>query len=265
MNRNIRNSYLPEVPEYRAHIHALIEAAIVNSDEVISLLAALGAEVEVPIKSSISTHGQHMSLLQWTSKAISFLESRIAPKLTQSPKEHPDPPIGDTWSQYFTYLAEVLFHSKTENMGYVSLHGLYLFKETTPAPEGVYSSATKEYLTFAESVLRAHGATLPEGALTSEQPVTGEIGTQKSVTSQGPGYRCLGEYKTSDHLKVFYDELYEACWKADNATIWELCLPKHLAEGKEPIQIAVQTTPASDPYSSIGASPAGAVMEMLVI
>jgi hypothetical protein len=219
----------------------------------------------VPIKSSISTHGQRMSLLQWTSKAISFLESRIAPKLTQSPKELPDSPAGDTWSQYFAYLAEVLSHCKTENMGYVSSHGLCQFKETTPALEGVYSSATKEYLTFAESVLRAHGATLPEGASTLEQPATGEIGTKTSVTSQGPGYNRLGEYKTPVHLKVFYDELYEACWKGDNATVRELCLPKYVAEGKEPIQIAAQTKTAGNPYPSHGASLACAVSEISVV
>ena len=36
--------------------------------------------------------------------------------------------------------------------------------------DGEYAPAMKEHLTFAESVLRAHGATLPEGAPTSEQP-----------------------------------------------------------------------------------------------
>jgi hypothetical protein len=46
------------------------------------------------------------------------------------------------------------------------------------------------------------------------------------------------------HLKVLYDELYEACWTGDNGTIQELCLPKHLAEDKEPIQISVLTSTA---------------------
>jgi hypothetical protein len=95
-----------------------------------------------------------------------------------------------------------------------------------------------DYFTFAESVLRAHGATLPEGASTYEQPAP--------VTFQTSGYMRYGKYIATDvpvHLKVFYDELYEACWKGDNATIRELCLPKQVAEGKEPIQIAVvQTT-----------------------
>jgi hypothetical protein len=44
------------------------------------------------------------------------------------------------------------------------------------------------------------------------------------------------------HLKVLYDELYQACWTGDNATIQELCLPKHISDDKEPIQISVQTT-----------------------
>jgi hypothetical protein len=238
---------------------------MVKKDEVISLLAALGAEVDALIKSTICSSGKSMSLLQWTSKAISFFESKIAAKLTQAPKELPDSPAGDTWTQYFAYLAEVLPHCKTENKGYVSSGGLCWFRGTTRAPEGVCSSATKEYLTFAESVLRAHGATLPEGASTSEQPASGEIGTQTSVTSQGPGYNRLGEYRSPVHLKVFYDQLYEACWKGDDATIRELCLPKHVAEGKEPIQIAAQTTAADHTYPSYGESLAGAVIEISVV
>ncbi len=136
-------------------------------------------------------------------------------------------------------------------------------------PEGEYAAATKDYLTFAESVLRAHGATLPEGASTSEQPATGGIDTQTPVTSQGSGYIRDGKYSTTPvpvHLKVFYDELYEACWNGDNASIWELCLPKQVAEGKEPIQIVVRTTALSDSLDSwTGALLVSAALESSVV
>ena len=113
----------------------------------------------------------------------------------------------------------------------------------------------KEYLTFAESVLRAHGDTLLEGASTSGEFATGGKGIQTPVCSQGSGYLRQGKYTNPPvpaHLKVFYDELYEACWKGDNSFIRELCLPKQVAEGKEPIQIVVQTTTPCLPITSYG-------------
>ena len=131
--------------------------------------------------------GKRISLLQWTSEAISSLESKIAPKVTETPKNLPDSPVGDTWPQFLAYHAEVLPHCKTEDIGYVRSCGLF---EATPsswttlAPEVVPSSATKEYLTFAESILRAHGATLPEGASTSEKPATGGIGTARGIVTK---------------------------------------------------------------------------------
>jgi hypothetical protein len=111
-----------------------------------------------------------------------------------------------------------------------------------------YAREAMEYFTLAESVLRDHGATFPEGELTSEQPAT--------VTYQGSGYLRHGKHTTTPvpvHLKVFYDELYEACWEGDNATIRELCLPKQVAEGKEPIQITVHTTISNDSSVPFGA------------
>ena len=190
-----------------------------------------------------------MSLLQWTSKAISHLESNTL-KPIPAPENLPDSPAGDTWSEYRAYLAAVLPHSKMEDIGSLSSRGLHwVHRHLMHTLETGYAAAARNYLTFAESVLRAHGATLPEGASTLEQPVP--------VTPQGPGYIRLGKYTTTPvpiHLKVFYDELYEACWKGDNASIRELCLPKQVAEGKEPIQIQVVM---QSPIASASVIPSG--------
>ena len=175
-----------------------------------------------------------MSLLQWTSKAISYLKSKTLKSLP-TPEDLPDSPAGDTWSEYRAYLAAVMPHSKIEDLGSLSSRGMYLApRHFMQSLETGYAPAAMNYLTFAESVLRAHGATLPEGEPTLEQPAP--------VAPQGTGYMRLGKYTTTPvpiHLKVFYDELYDACWKGDNASIRELCLPKQVAEGKEPIQIQV--------------------------
>ena len=118
-----------------------------------------------------------------------------------------------------------------------------------------------EYLTFAKSVLRAHGATPPDGTTTS---ANAGIGTWPPVTSLESGYIRQALLTTTPvplYLKVFYDELYEACWKGDNASIRELCLPKQVTEGKEPIQIVVQTTTPGVPVSSSGALLFSAVLK----
>jgi hypothetical protein len=230
--------HLCPVPDYRSRVHLPIEAALGQCDEVISLLAALDAEVDVPIRSSNNTRLQRMSLLQWTSKAISFLDPKTVSKATQAPVNLPDAPAGDSWSEYRAYLAAVLPHSNSEGIGSPYSRRLPLASGTSvPTLETAYAQPAMDYLKFAESVLRTHGATLPEGASTFEQPAP--------VTPHGSGYLRYGKYSTTAvpvHLKVFYDELYEACWRGDNATIQELCLPKQVEEGKEPIQIIVQAT-----------------------
>ncbi|KAF8267587.1 hypothetical protein EI94DRAFT_1801491 [Lactarius quietus] len=234
-----RTSYVPPVTDYRGHIYLPIETALGKCDEVISLLAALGADVDVPIKSSTVTYMQRFSLLQWTSKAISILSSKTPPK----PESHRDSPAFDTWNEYRAYLTAVLPHSKIEDLGSPGSRGVVNIRRTL---DGEYAPSMKKYLTLADSVLRAHGATLPGGPSISE--------LHAPVTSQGSGYIRHGKYATTPipiHLKVFYDELYEACWKGDNASICELCLPKQLSEEKEPIQIVVQTTNSSDSFQVV--------------
>jgi hypothetical protein len=208
-------------------------------------------------------------VLQWTSKALSFLGSKTTPEPIQAPENLPDSPAGDAWSQYRAYLAAVLLHSKTEDIESAGSRRLRLVPSgSVRTLEKEYASAAKEYFTFADSVLRVHGATIPE----REEPATGEIGTgtigtPTPVTFQESGYIRHGKYTTTPvplHLKVFYDELYEACWKGDNASIQELCLPKQVAERKEPIQIVVQAR-LCDRFASSGALLVNAVPESSVV
>ncbi len=198
------------------------------------------------------------------------MPSRTAPKHIQAPDNLPDSPAGDAWSQYRAYLVTVLPHRKTEDTGSASSRGLHrVQRNTVHTLQGESATARMDYFTFAESVLRAYGATLPDGASTAEQSATGWIGTQTPVTPQESGYIRHGKDTTTYvpvHLKVFYDELYEACWNGDNASIRELCLPKRAAEAEEPIQIVVQTTSLSDSFASLtGALLVGAVLEGSVV
>ncbi|KAI9433857.1 hypothetical protein H4582DRAFT_1982964 [Lactarius indigo] len=251
-----RTGYLPEVLNYRSRIHLPIEAALSKCDEVISLLAVLGADVDVPIKSSGTTYGQCLSLLQWTSKVVSFLRFRATPKSIQAPEDLPDSPAGDAWSQYRAYLATVLPHSKTRTMGSACLRGpRWYSRSTARVLQGEDAIARIDYFTYAESILRAHSATLSEDSPTPKPPVAGRLATQTPATLQESGYIRHGKDTTTTpvpvHLKVYYDELFEACWKGDNASIREICFPEQGADGEEPIQIVVQTTSLDDSSSPL--------------
>ncbi|KAI9451558.1 hypothetical protein BJY52DRAFT_1297200 [Lactarius psammicola] len=239
-------------------VFPVVSTIITGDYATLSLLLAHGAKLiyspedisrAEEKRSSNTTYSQRLSLLQWTSKAVSFFESKTAPKPIQAPDNLPDSPAGDAWSQYRAYLATVLPHTKVEDAGSTNSRELYrvLRNNKRSTLEEEYARATKDYLASAESVLHAHAAS------TSEQPATDGKSTETPVTSQESGYIRHGKYTTTPvplHLKVFYDELYEACWMGDNASIRELCLPKQVAEGKEPIQIAVQTTALCDSLSS---------------
>jgi hypothetical protein len=207
------------VLDYQGRIHFPVEVALLKRDEVISLLATLGAAVEVPIKASFNNHTSRMSMLQWTSRAVAHLSSITISKQTH---DFPTSPVGDTWSQYRTYLTALSSHREDRGSDWLQrLHRMRM--------------ATKDYYARAESILRAHGAALPE--------VLQTVGIGSPVAPQGSGYFRHTKGGTSlipIHLKVFYDELYEACWTGDNVSIQELCLPKELEEGKEPIQISVK-------------------------
>ncbi|KAH9180206.1 hypothetical protein EDB89DRAFT_2061917 [Lactarius sanguifluus] len=215
--KEIRKCYLLQVPEYRARIYLPVETALSHCDEVISLLAALGADVDGPIMTTNTTFAScRFSLLQWTSGALSLLLSKSAPKSIQAPDGLPDSPAGDAWNQYRAYLATVLPYSQVEDIGSAGSRGRRMPRNSSP-------------------VLRAHG-------------------TQTPAPPQESGYIRHGKDRTTPvpvRLKVFYDELYKACWEGDNASIRELCLPKQVAEEEEPIQIVVQTTAPSDSLGSL--------------
>jgi hypothetical protein len=196
----------------------------------------------------------NMTLLQWTSAMLAKLQTLSVPRSVSKPSQ--DPPTGDTWAQYNAYLAAVLptredGDSKVTQTPYIA------------APRTVIShldeehvSATRDYYARAESIMHSHSAVPLQLQQSGEAP-TGQTSTQQHGTSFGEKYGQYGRHtkvcsvSIPAHLNVLYDELYEACWTGDNKTIQELCLPKHLAEGKEPIQISVQASTVLDSHAFV--------------
>jgi hypothetical protein len=198
-------------------------------DEVVSLLAALGATVDVSINPS---YLPNMTLLQWISAMLKKLRTLSASEATQ------EPPIGDTWAQYNTYLAAVLPTKEEEG----SVKPQKTRSTIVPHLDEEHALAMTDYYARVESNLCAYSA-MPQASQSGETP-TSQTSGQQHGGRQGTGYVRHTKHAAVPipaHLKVFYDELYEACWTGDNAVIQELCL-RHLKESKELIQISVVTT-----------------------
>ena len=247
-----------------ARIHLPVEAALIKRDEVVSLLAALGAAVDIPINQhylsryASQSHQPIMNLLQWTSAIVENL-SKVTPNKPQptETQDLPSSPANDTWTQYRAFLDAVLPTKNT--MSHVASHEYCIpLKVVAPRLDNEHVPATRDYYARAESILRSY-STVPYQTLQSSEASTVQTSGDRTFQLQGhivpqiSGYiRYINSYSTTSvpvHLKVLYDELYEACWTGDNASIQELCLPKHLSDGKEPIQISVQVT-SKDPLKS---------------
>ena len=247
-----------------ARIYLPVEVALIKRDEVVSLLAALGTAVDIPINQhyqsmyASQSHQPIVNLLQWTSAIVENLSkvTPIKPQPTET-QDIPSSPANDTWTQYRAFLNAVLPTKKS--MSHVASHEYCVpLKAVAPRLDNEHVPATRDYYARAESILRSY-STVPYQALPSSEASTVQTSGDRTFQLQGhivpqtSGYiRHVNSYSTAHvpaHLKVLYDELYEACWAGDNASIQELCLPKHLSDGKEPIQISVQAT-SKDPFTS---------------
>lgn len=150
---------------------------------------------------------------------------------------------GKTWGQYKAYLSAGLPTKKEEG----SVKPQKMRSTVVPHLYEEHALAMTDYYARMESILRAYSPIF-QASQSSDTP-TSQTSGQRHGSPQGTGYARHTKYYYSTvpipaHLKVFYDELYEACWTGDNTVIQELCLPKDLTESKEPIHISVVTTVA---------------------
>lgn len=131
----------------------------------------------------------------------------------------------DTWAQYRAYLNAV-FPTKEDVNVYTRVPSVTC-KDPAASLNEEHVRETRNYYTRAESILHSYSA-VPFQSV--EASATQIFPVQQQVTPQESGYFHHGKFTTTPvpaHLKVLYDELYEACWTGDNASIQELCLPKH--------------------------------------
>ncbi|KAA1479103.1 ankyrin [Dentipellis sp. KUC8613] len=214
---------------WQSKIYLPVEVALARHDYIVPMLISLGAEANFKIKrfANLDPTLQH-TVLDWTRKALKYYNPAEFFKRDEVTTERPmDAPAGDSWSEYKAYLKSF------ESTHYVR----HVPDKESPADIArIYS-----YIQEMETVLVEHGS--EPNPTPAAKPATPAIVQQNFPKVSG--YKRHSAYSNYDlvplHLKVLYDELYEACWNGDNARIEELCLPKHPSKTDPPLQISVQT------------------------
>jgi hypothetical protein len=150
-----------------------VGVALNRHDEVVSLLAALGATVDVSIYPS---YLPNMTLRQWISAMLKKLRAPSVSGTTQEPL------IGDTWTQYNAYLAAVLPTKEEEG----SVKPQKTRSTVLPHLDEEHALAMTDYYARPESILRAY-STIPQASQSGETP-TSLISGQQHNTPQGTRY-----------------------------------------------------------------------------
>jgi hypothetical protein len=213
-----------------------VGVALVQCDEVVSLLATLGAAVDAPINLS---YQPNMNLLQWVSPVIANLTKATRAQSRQESSQVLPTSAAVTWAQCRAYLNAVL--PTKEDINLFTRVPPMMRNDLAAGLNEEHVRETRNYYKRAESILRCYSA-VPFQSV--EAPTAQTFLVQQQVIPHVSGYIHHGKRTTTvpAHLKVLYDELYEARSNGDNASIQELCLPKHLSEGRVPIQISVHST-----------------------
>jgi hypothetical protein len=237
-------------------VHSPAETAIARHDDVISLLAALGTNLNVIIKQHLSySPTSSLSLLDWVRVARTGLSKHI---LTTEQSVQPSEPILDMASRttywkgcYAALLQEVkTIQSKKARAVALQDHSKILHE----------LNGIMQYLCELEQLLVAHNAQTANEILYSDQktnvgPAQPQLPEPAPEASSryaypSPGY---GQFWVPKHLTTAYDELFEACFAGDNAKIQQLCFPPE-GSSTPPIQISVQTVKPQDRWVGLGRS-----------
>lgn len=207
------------------------EAAVARFDEVVYLLAALGADVNALTRNQLWGSGKElrMTLLDFT-RAI-----KDSPKVSENDNEESSPAATEQdlpeWNIEARRIA--LEHEELEKGKDASL---------TSTVEPCYDDV-QDYAARVEALLLSHqGKTA--GELTPDDDVSTED-RMKAIRERLDNYRSRGYRRTYGIARPYgfhrhghhegqgmraelasqYEELFAACWSGDNATIRRLCLP----------------------------------------
>ncbi|KAH9944572.1 ankyrin [Amylocystis lapponica] len=218
---------------WRQKLPMPVEAAIANYDEIVHLLVAAGAEVNLPTLNSC-TQRQETNVLNWVRWALGSATAYLERSVEELQR----------------------------------LTGTAIIRSSEPKTAEEIAQAwmpeIKEYLEAVDKSLVAHGATLSETPVNVSgeraRPVTPQPAILEKTLETRPlksldlCYNRMQNLWNSSpapsHLTALYDELFEACLVGDNAKIQSLCLPKEGAPPKDNLlQIATTFGSYYSPFS----------------
>lgn len=219
-----------------------VENAIVQRDDVLHLLLALGADVNVGVQHAVITsNDMKLSLLDYVRHAISAIREQLEPTLASEPDARPSDLTG--WKSDVT---------ETAWRVNVCLDKGRLKNAISRAPPQDIKS-TLGWLLEVEAALTAAGAKtwneiFPDAQI-SEQDRPGAH-LLASLTPYTSGFKNMyqpmyGRMNESwqeavpKHMIALYDDLFDACWRGEDAAVRELCMPAVTSDARSPLQIAV--------------------------
>ncbi|KAJ7683514.1 hypothetical protein B0H17DRAFT_1137647 [Mycena rosella] len=259
-------SYVPD----KQYFHPL-EAALSRHDDIIRLLADLGAEINMGTKRALSMNSRpedRRTYVEWVQNAVASLSVQISE--LNSSINPPEVVDSDAHPGFKAHLAAHLAKEKASLATWQKTHiGALSYGEQRRAR----LIDVREYLTDTEKFLLERGAkpwsaVYPDNVSTASDPKINQFGEvnvlfgrrNKSISSTVNYYSLKGPYD-QEAVPAFqdtlYDELYEACFIGDNDKVQELCLPAGKPKkDANLIQIAVQVAAEDgNRYSQTGVTP----------
>ncbi|KAJ3511469.1 hypothetical protein NLJ89_g4078 [Agrocybe chaxingu] len=240
-----------------------VESALLNQDYFVQLLLSLGAAYNIGLKGTFDRYAsieERRTILDWVEYAINQLSSEIKKLDTKKPSKTSRRGSASAWAKFLEQYKEAAKNTKEADR-------LRKRDEWSKAKKLRAFKATKEYLEAVNRLLEARGAK-------SWKEVYPDIDTEASPKAHADEDDNDDEKKNQDvkyawmtnkyrrenvpqHLIKSYDELYQACFAGDDATIKRLCLPSEgaMKAGARPLSIYVLVPESSGSYEKDGFTP----------
>ncbi|KAL0569235.1 hypothetical protein V5O48_012735 [Marasmius crinis-equi] len=256
------------LPENRLHMTvSLIENAVANYSDLFSLLVPLGAPVNAVIAAATKDYvhqGDKLSLLDWARVCIDQVNEDIE-GLTKKPSESGNKDQekksskDETWKSWcLDYFQPVVSRRAGRRVYGLEAPNPYLSSSDLPTFLSTCDQI-KTYLTDVERILvsreaksyndlRPNDEGKPESCFEQFETAKRVVFDASTVAIkyehiEGNAYDRENPWRRGNpvpqHQVAQYEELFEACYKGDNAAIQRLCSqPEGDDTGKSPIQIA---------------------------
>ncbi|KAJ6615451.1 hypothetical protein B0H10DRAFT_2164836 [Mycena sp. CBHHK59/15] len=242
-----------------------VETAMASHDDVVRLLADLGAEINIGVKRALTSSSRpddRRTLVEWAAYAVQQIDKQISGLEVKV-----DDPPSVSLLGWKGYLAEHFRSLKERNRDVLAKAG-----PTWQDQRREKFREIREYFVDTEKFLLERGAkpwseVYPDNVSTASDPALnqfGRVGGRRLGGGGDDGYKANYNRMTSSYnheavpefLDARYDELFEACFSGENDKIQELCLPAAVKKNATPLQIIVQ---AADPdalrYGRTGVTP----------